>query len=395
MTLLTTDTGRFEARASAGTVGYRVELMTDWNQAVARWKAFDRSTPFQHPQWYKTWYDAFANAEGVEPLIVVVTDATTGEEAALLPLIRRRHNGIRSVEFADLDITDYNAPLLGPAAPRNAREAAALWRSLRVALREMVGGADLIRFRKLPVDLDGGPNPLALLDDAASCTLNGNVVTVSDDYDAWRYTLKKAVRKELDRSWRVFTRDPAATFRFAADPDEALRILSAMEVQQGKRMRSLGLDYVLTDETYAAFYRNLIRDGFGRGYVLVSALMAGEEVVATLLGIRTKSRFVIMRVSNAGEKWSNCSPGRLIIYRNMAALHRDGVRVFDLSIGNYAYKRRLGAKRLPLVDLSATLSWRGVPHALRDRAVRELRHYPRVTAYLKRALGMPTSRQED
>ena len=54
--------------------------------------------------------------------------------------------------------------------------------------------------------------------------------------------------------------------------------------------------------------------------------MVDDEVVATLLGIRTGSRYVMIRISNTGEKWSNCSPGRLIIERTTAALHRDGVR---------------------------------------------------------------------
>jgi len=81
------------------------------------------------------------------------------------------------------------------------------------------------------------------------------------------------------------------------------------------------------------------------GYAVLSALTAGEEVVATLLGIRVDSRYVMVRISNAGEKWSNCSPGRLIIERTMAALHRDGVRQFDFSVGNYAYKRRSAWRR--------------------------------------------------
>ncbi len=105
----------------------------------------------------------------------------------------------------------------------------------------MPGGADLIRLRKVPVELDGRPNPLALLDDAGPCSLNGNIVTTDEDYDAWRFTLEKTVRKELERSWRVFTRDPAAGFSLVTDHHEALRILSATEVQQGTRMQSLGL----------------------------------------------------------------------------------------------------------------------------------------------------------
>ncbi len=41
------------------------------------------------------------------------------ERAALLPLIRHRQSSLRIVEFADLNLTDFNAPLLGPAAPRD------------------------------------------------------------------------------------------------------------------------------------------------------------------------------------------------------------------------------------------------------------------------------------
>ena len=395
MTVLTTSAGQVAARSTSRAAGFRVELVRDWQQAVARWHDISPSTPFQHPQWYDAWYAAFADAEGVGPLIAVVTDASTGEPAALLPLILRRQDDIAIVEFADLDLTDYNAPILGCAAPRDAGAARAMWRSMLSALRRMSDRPDLIRLRKVPVDLDGKPNPIALLDAAGPCSLNGNLVTSGENYDAWRYTLEKTVRKELERSWRVFTRDPAASFAIITDTSEALRILSATEVQQGTRMQSLGRNYVLNEETSAAFYRNLVRDGVGSGYALVSALKVGDEVVATLLGIRTGSRYVMIRISNAGEKWSNCSPGRLIIERTMAALHRDGVREFDFSVGNYAYKRRFGVTCLPLLDISAALSWRGWPFALRDRAVGTLRNHPQLDARLRRVFGKPLSHEEN
>jgi CelD/BcsL family acetyltransferase involved in cellulose biosynthesis len=393
MSVLTTTIGQ-GARAVAGRTGYHVELLADWRQAAAGWGAFDSPTPFQHPQWYDGWYGAFANTRGIVPLIAVITDAATGERTALLPLILRQGDGIRIVEFADLDLTDYNAPVLGPAAPRDAGAARRMWRDLLAALRKLPGGADLIRLRKLPVDLDGRPNPLALLDAAGPCSLNGNLIITGADYDAWRHQLERTSRKELERSWRVFTRHPEAGFRLAANADEALTFLATTDVQQGTRMQSLGLNFILNEERCADFYRALVRDGTAGGYAVVSALTAGEEIVATLLGIRTGARYVMIRISNAGGKWSNCSPGRLIIERTMAALHRDGVREFDFSIGNYAYKRRFGVTRTPLVDLSAALSWRGVPHALRDRAARELRRYPRFAGLLKRALGKPPSREE-
>jgi hypothetical protein len=40
--------------------------------------------------------------------------------------------------------------------------------------------------------------------------------------------------------------------------------------------------------------------------------------------------------------------------------------------------------RIPLIDISAALSWRGWPYALRDRVVRPLRNHPRLDASLSR-----------
>jgi CelD/BcsL family acetyltransferase involved in cellulose biosynthesis len=376
-----------------GKARFRVEFTRDCKRAKARWGDSGDATPFQDWPWLEAWYGAFATIDSIEPLIAIISSAATGQPAALLPLIRRRHKGIRIVEPADLDLTDYNAPLLGPAAPRDAKAARAMWQDLRAALRRLPGGADLIRLRKMPVEIEGRPNPLALLNAAGPCALNGNLVTTGEDFDAWRFTLERTVRKELERSWRVFTRDSAAAFRIVTDRDEALQLLSTMAIQQGERMQHLGLNFVLNDETYAAFYRNLVEANVGSGYAVLSALTVGNEVVATLLGIRQGARYVMVRISNAGEKWSNCSPGRLIIERTMAALHGDGIRQFDFSIGNYAYKRRFGVARIALMDFSAALSRRGVPHALRDRAARWLRGHP-IAERIKRAMGKPPSREE-
>ena len=58
---------------------------------------------------------------------------------------------------------------------------------------------------------DGGSNPLAMLDAAGPCSLNGNQILTGEDYDAWRHTLERTARKELERSWRVFTASRTAS----------------------------------------------------------------------------------------------------------------------------------------------------------------------------------------
>ena len=127
MAILAAEATHLEARDVSRTSGFRIELISDWKQARARWKDPRPPTPFQDFRWLDAWYGAVRN---VEPLIAVITDASSAEQVALLPLVRRTHRGLRVVEFADLDLTDYNAPLLGPAAPRDAARARLLWREL-------------------------------------------------------------------------------------------------------------------------------------------------------------------------------------------------------------------------------------------------------------------------
>ncbi|HEY2247311.1 MAG TPA: GNAT family N-acetyltransferase [Bradyrhizobium sp.] len=391
MAILTAEAGDLDASAIARAARYRVELFDDWKQAAAHWNEARTTTLFQDFHWLGAWYGAFTE---VEPVIAVITDARTLQQAALLPLVRRARRGLRIIEFADLDLTDYNAPLLGPAAPRDAFGAQAMWHDLLAALKRMPDGADLIRLRKLPRDLDGRPNPLTLLGGTSRSAVNGNLVTTGEDFDAWRHSLGRNARKGFLKSWRVFTREPEAQFRIITATDEASRVMAAMEFQQGARMQHLGLSYSLNGEAYAAFYRNLVAANLRNGYAVLTALTVGEEVVATLLGVRNGARYVMVRFSNAGEKWASCSPGLLVIERTMAALHQDGVRSFDFGTGNYAYKRKFGVTQLPLLNITRALSWRGKPLALRDRIVRELRRFPRLAARISRALGTRSMREE-
>ncbi|MGC4074063.1 MAG: hypothetical protein QM760_16445 [Nibricoccus sp.] len=116
------------------------------------------STAFQHRGWLEAWYGAFARRADIEPRLVTVRDRASGELVMLLPLIKVRRGGIHFVEPADLELTDYNAPVLGPAAPCDATAAMTMWREVRKKL-----DGDVLRVRKMPIEIDGRPNPLALL----------------------------------------------------------------------------------------------------------------------------------------------------------------------------------------------------------------------------------------
>jgi|SRR5579872_659873 len=372
------EAGRLIGRVSSAACGFRVDFVDDWKRAVARWSGAGQETAFQHPLWFEAWYSAFSSE--ASPLVAIVTDSVTERPVALIPLIVRAHYGVRIVEFADLNVTDYNAPILRVGAALGVAEARSMCQALVAALRKLPGKVDLIRLRKMP---GGQLNPLAVLGRSGSSSLNGNIIAVGDDFEAYRNSIK---RMQLPRSWRVFSRHPGATFRMIDTVDEALKIVDVMDQQQQTRMGKLGLAFSLNDSVHAKFYRDLVRRGLPEGYVVVAALTCDEGVVATVLGIKQGGSFVFLRISNGGNGWKNCSPSRLIIERTMAALHAQGLRRFDLSIGNYPFKRRFGAVQLRLTDASIALTWRGSPYAWRDYAAQSLRRHPRLAAFVGRLL---------
>jgi CelD/BcsL family acetyltransferase involved in cellulose biosynthesis len=374
------EAGRLIGRVSSLAPGFRVDFVDDWKLAAASWSGADQETAFQYPIWFEAWYGAFKDAS---PLIAVVTDGITGRRIALVPLILRLRHGVRIVEFADLNVTDYNAPLLADGVTLDAGEARAMSQALVAALRKLPGGADLIRLRKMPARLEGRLNPLAMLGRPGSSSLNGNIINIGDDFEDYRASIK---RMQLPRSWRVFSRHPGAAFRMVTSVDEALDIIDVTDAQQQARMQKLGLEFVLNDQVHAKFYRDIVRRGLPAGYAAVSVLACNEGIVATVLGIKQGDSFVFLRISNGGRLWANCSPSRLIIERTMAALHAQGIRRFDLSIGNYAFKRRFGAGQLQLADTSIALSWRGSPYAWRDFAAQSLRRHPQLAALVGRLL---------
>lgn len=364
----------------SGTSDIAIDFVRDWREAASRLNAGHR-TAFQHGYWLDAWYQAF---DDVAPLIALISDAATGRDIAMVPMISHVRRGIRIVEFADLGVSDNNAPILAQDAAVDAEAAGAISAALVAALRALPDRFDLLRWRKMPAQVGGKPNPLVSLGRIGSSSLNGNLVLMGDDYADYQASIK---RMQMPRCWRVFSRHEGARFEVATDVVRARELLDVMDVQQQARMHQLGSRFVLNDDAHARFYREVARQGVAEGYAVVSALVCDEGVIATTLGVRYGATYYLLRISHAGNAWSSCSPGLLVTERTMAALHAEGVRRFDLSIGNQDYKRRFGAERVPLTDVSVALTWRGVPYAWRDHAAQGLRRYPAAAALAARAMG--------
>jgi CelD/BcsL family acetyltransferase involved in cellulose biosynthesis len=369
---------------------YRVSIGNDWSAANWPWRA-GLSTPFQRGEWLTAFYDALSRHEpDMLPLIVRVTDGD-GIPAFHLPLLCRGVGTLQVVEFADLNMTDFNAPLLGPASPRTPADAQEAWKAVKRALPS----CDAVRFTKMPPMIGARPNPLCLAGGLLPAAANGNLLVTGEVWEEYNRSLERTVRKELERNWRVFNRSDDARFVPVTDPAQALTTLVEMEALQRVRMHDLGQSYGLDEPVTADFYRGLITEGFKTGYAVLTTLRGGQDFVAGLLGVYDGETYVMIRLVHRGTgEWSKISAGRLVVHKTMEWLHAQGCRHFDFSVGNYPYKRRFNPTRMPMFDRVEALSARGMPMMLKARGAGWLRARPQLRERVRLMMGKPPSREE-
>ncbi len=359
---------------------HRVSIHRDTTGVDHWWQdgAATMGGPFRSRTWLDAFFATFVDRDDIEPFFVDVRDEN-GAFVIGLPLIRREIGKRSFIEFADLGVADYNLPILGPAAPSDGASAT----ELLAAIRRALPAADVLRLGKMPLTIAGRANPLTLVDAIVPETLFGNTIETGDTWDAWLHTLGGRDRREFARSWRNFTRHPDARLVIAEDADTARRILHWIEHRQRARILEQGLDYDLDAPQMSTFHERLIDQGLESGEVVVSALMAGDEIVAGLFGLANGEEYIALRVAFEAGRWTSIGPGRLLLERTMAAFHDRGYRRFDLGIGDYTYKRDFRPVTCDLGLLVAPLSLAGYVEVVRTRAHAHLRTIPALVSIVR------------
>lgn len=341
--------------------------LSAWSDVPPAWRDA-RHTPFQSMEFLDAWYATLGQRPGLTAVIIDVRRG--GVPSMLLPLVHVT-DGLRMLRFADGEVADNSAPLLGPAAPETAEAFHAAWLEVMRAMPP----ADIISIDKQPAEIAGTPNPMCWLGRPQPSPLQSHPLTIGGTFEEYSRGRSKKFRKEQERVWRVFTRSPEATFELVKAPSRALAILGDMDRLQSARMADVGAAYQLDEPVYAEFYRALVSRGIENGAVILGALTAGDETVAGLLGVSNGESVAFVRLAHAGGEWANASPGRLVIERTLMALHERGVSRFDFSIGDQHYKEPFGVGTGPLTDVDVPMTWWAWPTIAANRARAQLRQF--------------------
>lgn len=342
-----------------------------------------QSTGFQSLNWLTVLYEELAPMHRAMARVVVVTERNSGEVALILPLVVKKKRSLRVARFADLGVSDYGAPILGPAVLAKPRSMRRAWRAVRKALRDV----DMIRLEKMPADIAGRPNPLIAQRGIAPSRRSGTVLTVAGTVEQYLAERDQSFRDELGRSMQMWFRKGGFLFKHATTPDAIARAYAVLEEQQAARHAVLGTRNPSSDIAYRQFYERLVMDGTEVGLGYIFTLDAGGQTVATLFGILHDGTFTLLRLSHAGNAWKTMFPGRMICLEAMRFLVERGVTRFDFGLGEHTFKSGFGVADVPLYDLIVARDLAALPRATFHRVKGRLRKNPRLRALFRRFAG--------
>ncbi len=341
-------------------------------------------TPFQAPDWLEGWYSAASQFPHITPCIVSVY-APCGALAMILPLAVTDMAGRKTLSFADGGAADYQAPLLGSAAPTTAADMQAAWR----AIRKVLPRVDLIRFEKMPSHIEGRSNPLCLLPNATLSNLTQALVTLSLPYDENRLArMAPKFRETLDGKRARLAKRAEIRFGAVTDRAEIERLFDDMMEQKKRRAADMGWEgYLLGDPIWQNFFRALALGSVNGGCGRVYALWIDGKPEASLMGFQRGNWYCdVLGTFNAGQ-WSNYSIGLLVREMAMEHMAQQGLTHYDMTIGQETFKRDMGADFRPLHEYVEAATSLGTREAIASRAKGILRRFPTLQKRLKKLLG--------
>jgi CelD/BcsL family acetyltransferase involved in cellulose biosynthesis len=235
---------------------------------------FSRSdaTVFQHPFWLDRLYARLVPYRNAKPLVITVRSAADAELLTVIPLVRRKQGGIKLVEFADLQVSDYVAPIGSSVSLQRILNDQAACK----AIREKLAPYDLLRLQKL-TDGSVGLEPLFGSKPRALMPMSSYPVPLLHSYEQWRADyMDRSYRKELDKKRRQL--DRKGTVRFQCSNDLKMIETAFGAMREFRRLRFADQD-LLQQEAYFEFYLEIAIRGSAMGLARTYVLSVADQPV--------------------------------------------------------------------------------------------------------------------
>jgi CelD/BcsL family acetyltransferase involved in cellulose biosynthesis len=328
-------------------VTYSVQREDDFDFLSTEYADLHRrsgATPFQHPVWLTALYEELAPRRNARKHVVTVRHED-GRLALVLPLVHRRRGILRLLEFADLGVNDYAAPVLDPAAPDLAKDD-----GVARQVRRALGRFDLLRIERVP----DTPDVLLSLIAGSSASrhlYDTHLMELAETVEEWRDGLDPAFVRHVERKYKRLRPKGERRLRLVGDAAEVDALMSRMQEFRAARFGERGGIDLVQDPDCFRFYCRVARDSVAAGPGRLAVLEVGDEPVAVAFDVIDHDRELFLLVGYDVGRLRNYSLGLLIVDELVRDAIGRGQAYFDLTVGDESYKADFGARPRPMFEV--------------------------------------------
>jgi CelD/BcsL family acetyltransferase involved in cellulose biosynthesis len=341
-------------------------------------------TPFQRREWIEAWCRHVSPVLGERPLLVGVAGGD-GRPLALLPLgVVRRRGGVVA-QWLGGTHGNFNLGVLDRSAP--SRLPPPVLRALLAAAGRKAG-IDAFLLTQMPYQWNGLDNPLAALGGVASVE-RGYRGRLGPDAEAMlKERLSVHTRRNLGRKARRLADHGTIGLVRARTPAEAERLLNCYLVEKAAWFARRGIPDPFARPGIRDFLLAAALSGLdeGRPAIELYGYEVGGELLAVLGGASEDRRFCCMFTSMTDGELARYSPGEQLATATVGDLCARGFEMFDLGVGDTAYKLRLCPDEEPLFDLALPVTLRGRALAFGWTTARHARRAAKRSPYVRAAI---------
>tara|TARA_B100001123_G_C15345112_1_gene1036638 strand:- start:307 stop:1407 length:1101 start_codon:yes stop_codon:yes gene_type:complete len=362
-----------------------IEIYNSFDQSLKNiWEDIEdlsSCTPFQSFSWLEHWQKSIGSTLfKISPFIVVIKK--NEEVLALLPLGKRKSFGIEVLEWLGGNNTDYMSPLISEHNDLFITDFKNIWDKVLQELKPL----DLVCLSK-QVNLKNS-NPFILnlenkvLMNSYQSLLKGNWESFSKEY------LSKKVLADSRRQRKRLSELGELSFNIAKNDEEIKKITQLMIKQKSRRYIETGSWDMFGIEEYKNFYLNLEQKLGGLGRVHVSYLSLDKKIIATHWGLVSSDNFYYLMPTHEGEGWEKFSPGKLLLESLIKWSIDNNLKMFDLTVGDEAYKRKWSNEVSPIYEHIYPVSLTGRIYLFVQKLKVNIKRIPFLGKTLKRIYNL-------
>jgi CelD/BcsL family acetyltransferase involved in cellulose biosynthesis len=360
------------------------------------WRDFEKTaacTVFQSFGWLSKWHKHVGARAGIRPAIVTGR-GPDGRLLFLFPLSVETRGALRQLAWLGHELCDYNGALFSDEFLRivDRLDFPAQWRRvvarIRTTLRTRI---DLIDLDKMQEQVGERPNPFAALDIMLHPS-GAHIATLGENWDSF-YSAKRssATRKKERRKLKQLGEMGEVRFADATDMPQRAEVLDVLIEQKSRAFARMGVNDIFAVPGNREFFKDVATDPAMRDIIHVSKLDVGATVAATNLGLIYNGCYCLVLSSYQEGDISRFGPGRAHLHELLRYSMVKGLRLFDFTVGDEAYKLDWSDKNVKLYDYLEPVTIRGRLAVMAMMGFRHTKRFIKHTPILWRLYTMARS----